>query len=47
MSGNAFIGDDLLLDVSLDAASARLERLTGDGLLLGASDYALARASPI
>jgi hypothetical protein len=40
MSGNAFVGDHLLLGISLDVATARLERLARDGALLGASEYA-------
>jgi hypothetical protein len=40
MSGNALVGDHVLLAVSFDAARARLERFTEDGLLLGASEYA-------
>ena len=40
MSGDAFVGDHVLLSISLDAARARLERLAGDGVLLGASGYA-------
>ena len=40
MSGTAFGSDHVLLGISLDAARARLERLAGDGALLGASEYA-------
>jgi hypothetical protein len=40
MSGSTFVRDHLLLDVSFDAAKARLEHLAGDGPLLGASEYA-------
>src|ERR1017187_2860315 len=40
MGGNTFVGDHLLLDVSFDAARARLGRLAGDGVLLGASECA-------
>jgi hypothetical protein len=40
MSGNTFVDDHLLLDVSFDAARARLGRLAGDGVLLGASECA-------
>ncbi len=40
MGGSMFVGDHLLLDVSFDAARARLGRLAGDGVLLGASECA-------
>jgi hypothetical protein len=40
MSGNAFVDDQVLLDVSFDAAKARLNRLAADGVLLGASECA-------
>jgi hypothetical protein len=40
MGGNTFVGDHLLLDVSFDAARARLGRLAGDGVLLAASECA-------
>jgi hypothetical protein len=40
MSGNVFVGDHVLLDVSFDAARCQLGRLAGDGVLLGASEYA-------
>jgi len=42
MSGNVFVGDQILLDVSFDAARRQLRRLTADGLVLGASEYAYA-----
>jgi hypothetical protein len=42
MSGNTFVGDHVLLDVSFDAARSQLGRLAGDGVLLGASEYAYA-----
>jgi hypothetical protein len=40
VSGNRFVGDHVLLDVSFDAARRQLRRLASDGLLLGASEYA-------
>jgi hypothetical protein len=40
MSGNAFVGDQVLVAVSFDAARARLKRLAGDGVLLGAAECA-------
>jgi hypothetical protein len=40
MSGNVFVGDHVVLDVSFDAARCQLGRLAGDGVLLGASEYA-------
>jgi tetrahydromethanopterin S-methyltransferase subunit D len=40
MGGNTIVGDHLLLEVSVDAARARLARLAGDGVLLGASECA-------
>jgi len=40
MSGNTFVGDHVLLGISLDAARARLERLAGDGAMLAASERA-------
>lgn len=42
MSGSAFVGDQVLLDVSFDAARCRLGRLARDGVLLGASEHAYA-----
>jgi hypothetical protein len=42
MSGNVFVGDQVLVDASFDAARSRLGRLAGDGVLLGASEYAYA-----
>jgi hypothetical protein len=44
MSGNAFVGDQVLLDVSFGAARCRLRRLAADGVLLGASEYAYGAA---
>lgn len=40
MSGNAFVGDQVLVDVSFDAVRCQLRRLASDGVLLGASEYA-------
>jgi hypothetical protein len=40
MSGNAFIGDQVLVDASFDAARCQLRRLASDGVLPGASKYA-------
>ena len=40
MSGNAFVGDQVLVDASFDAARCQLRRLASDGVLLGASKYA-------
>jgi hypothetical protein len=40
MSGNAFVSDQVLMDVSSDAARCRLRRLASDGVLLAASEYA-------
>jgi hypothetical protein len=42
MSSNVFLGDQVLLDVSFDAARCQLRRLAAGGLLLGASEYAYA-----
>ena len=42
MSGNVFVGDHVLVDASFDAARSQLGRLAGDGVLLGASEYAYA-----
>jgi len=39
MSGNAFVGDQVLVDASFDAARCQLRRLASDGVLLGASKY--------
>jgi hypothetical protein len=39
MCGNAFAGDQVLVDASFDAARCQLRRLASDGLL-GASKYA-------
>ena len=44
MSGNAFVGDRVLLDVSFGAARCRLRRLAEDGVLLGASECAYGAA---
>jgi hypothetical protein len=40
MSGNVFAADEILVDVSFDAARCRLESLARDGVLLGAAEYA-------
>ena len=40
MSGNAFVGDQFLVDVSFDTAGCQLRRLAADGVLLGAAQYA-------
>lgn len=40
MSGNVFVGDHILMDVCPDSARLQLERLAGDGVLLGASEHA-------
>jgi hypothetical protein len=40
MSGNAFVGDQVLVDVSFAAARCQLRRLASDGVLLRASEYA-------
>jgi hypothetical protein len=40
MSANVFVGDRILVDASFDAARCQLERLAGDGVLLGAAEYA-------
>jgi hypothetical protein len=40
MSSNAFVGDQVLLDIGFDAARSRLRRLAADGVLLGAAEYA-------
>jgi hypothetical protein len=44
MSGNAFVGDQVVLDVGFDAARCRLRRLAADGVLLGAAEYAYGAA---
>ena len=46
MSGNAFAGAQVLVDVSFDAARCQLRRLASDGVLLGASKYAYLAGSP-
>jgi hypothetical protein len=40
MSGNVFVGDQVLVDVGFDAARCQLRRLATDGVLLAASEYA-------
>ncbi len=40
MSGSVFTTDEVLVDVGFDAARRRLGRLAGDGVLLGAAEYA-------
>jgi hypothetical protein len=40
MSGNVFVGGDILMDVRLDSARRQLERLAADGVLLSASEHA-------
>jgi hypothetical protein len=40
MGGNVFVGERVLLGVSLEAARAWLRRLAADGVLLGAAGYA-------
>ena len=40
MSGNVFVGDQIVMDVCLDSARRQLERLARDGVLLSASEYA-------
>jgi hypothetical protein len=40
MSSNVFVGDHIIIDLCLDSARRQLERLTGDGVLLSASEYA-------
>jgi hypothetical protein len=42
MSGTVFVGDQILLHVSLDAARRQLQRLTPDAFLPSASEYAYA-----
>jgi hypothetical protein len=42
MSGNVFVGDQVLLDVCFDAARRQLRRLTPDAFLLNASEHAYA-----
>jgi hypothetical protein len=46
MSGNAFAGDQVLVEVSFDAARCQLRRLASDGVLLGASKCAYLAGSP-
>jgi len=40
MSGSVFTSDEVLVDVGFDAARCRLRCLAGDGVLLGAAEYA-------
>jgi len=40
MSGSVFAADEILVAVHFDAARCRLRRLAGDGVLLGAAEYA-------
>ena len=40
MSGSVFTTDEVLVDVGFDAARRRLGCLAGDGVLLGAAEYA-------
>jgi len=40
MSGSVFAADEILVAIHVDAASCRLGRLAGDGVLLGAAEYA-------
>ena len=40
MNGNVFTADEILVDVSFDAARCQLEYLARDGVLLGAAEYA-------
>jgi hypothetical protein len=40
MSGNVFTADEILVDVSFDAARCQLEHFARDGVLLGAAEYA-------
>ena len=44
MSSNAFVGDQVVLDVGFDAARCRLRRLVADGSLLAAAEYAYGAA---
>jgi hypothetical protein len=44
MSGNAFVGDQVLLDISFDTAQCQLRRLVSDGALLGVSERAYGAA---
>ncbi len=40
MSGSVFTSDEVLVDVGFEAARGRLGCLAGDGVLLGAAEYA-------
>jgi hypothetical protein len=40
MNGSVFTADEVLVDVGFEAARARLGCLAGDGVLLGAAEYA-------
>jgi hypothetical protein len=40
MNANVFVDDRILLNVGFDAARCQLGRLAGDGVLLGAAEYA-------
>jgi hypothetical protein len=40
MSGSALAADEILVAIHFDAARCRLGRLAGDGVLLGAAEYA-------
>ena len=42
MSGTVFVGNQILLQVSFDAARCQLQRLAPDAFLLSASEYAYA-----
>jgi hypothetical protein len=42
VSGRVFVGDQVMLDISFDAARCRLGRLARDGVLLGACEHAYA-----
>jgi hypothetical protein len=40
MNGSVFTSDEILVDVGFEAARGRLRCLAGDGVLLGAAEYA-------
>jgi hypothetical protein len=40
MSGSVFAADEIVVAINFDAARCRLGRLAGDGVLLGAAEYA-------
>lgn len=42
MTGSVFVGDQIMLDISFDAARCQLGRLAQDGVLLGAAEHAYA-----